>query len=75
MSQRQLEGYTPVLPTGGFMDCQTLYTREEFLEVDQKVITGQLGKDPDRARYIDKRVVMRTTRPPGHQGGETLPQP
>ena len=27
------------------------YTREEFLEVAEAVITGQLGKDPDLARH------------------------
>lgn len=36
------------------------YTREEFLEVAEAVITGQLGKDPDLARYVAKRVVLRT---------------
>jgi len=36
------------------------YTREEFLEVAQEVITGQLGKDPDLARYVAERVVLRT---------------
>ena len=36
------------------------YTREEFLEVAEAVITGQLGKDPDLARYVAERVVLRT---------------
>ena len=36
------------------------YTREEFLEVAQEVITGQLGKDPDLARYFAERVVLLT---------------
>ena len=36
------------------------YTREEFQEVAQEVITGQLGKDPDLARYVVERVVLRT---------------
>ena len=36
------------------------YTREEFLEVAQEVITGQLDKDPDLARYVAERVVLRT---------------
>ncbi len=31
------------------------YTREEFLEVAQQVITGQHGKDPALARYIARR--------------------
>ncbi len=36
------------------------YTREEFLEVAEAVITGQLGKDRDLARYVAERVVLRT---------------
>ena len=36
------------------------YTREAFLEVAEEVITGQLGKDPDLARYVAERVVLRT---------------
>ncbi len=36
------------------------YTRKEFLGVAQDVITGQLGKDPDLARYVAERVVLRT---------------
>ncbi len=36
------------------------YTREEFLEVAEAVITRQLGKDPDLARYVAERVVLRT---------------
>ncbi len=36
------------------------YTREEFLDVAQEVITGQLGKDPDLARYVAERVSLRT---------------
>ena len=36
------------------------YTREEFLEVAQEVIIGWLGKDPDPARYVAERVVLRT---------------
>ena len=35
------------------------YTREEFLEVAQEVITAQLGKSPDLARYVAERVVLR----------------
>ena len=29
-------------------------------EVAEAVITGQLGKDPDVARYIAEQVVLRT---------------
>jgi len=36
------------------------YSREEFLEVAQEVIISQLGKDPDLARYVAERVVLRT---------------
>ncbi len=36
------------------------YTREEFLEVAQEVITKQHGKDPALARYIAEAVVKRT---------------
>ena len=36
------------------------YTREEFLEVAQQVITGQHGKDPALARYIAEAVLKRT---------------
>ncbi len=36
------------------------YTREEFLGVALEVITSQLGKDPDLARYVAERVVLRT---------------
>tara|TARA_Y100000310_G_C20120969_1_gene551419 strand:+ start:210 stop:479 length:270 start_codon:yes stop_codon:yes gene_type:complete len=36
------------------------YTREEFLEVAEAVITGQLGKEPDLARYVAESVVLRT---------------
>lgn len=36
------------------------YTREEFLDVAQEVITGQLGKDPDLACCVARRVVLRT---------------
>ena len=34
--------------------------RGEFLEANQEVITGQLGKDPDLAHYVAERVVLRT---------------
>ena len=33
---------------------------EEFLKVAQEVIKGQRGKDPDLARYVAERVVLRT---------------
>lgn len=36
------------------------YTRDEFLEVAQEVITKQHGKDPALARYIVEAVVKRT---------------
>ena len=36
------------------------YTREEFLKAAQEVITGQLGEDPDLARYVAERVVLPT---------------
>ena len=36
------------------------YTREEFLEVAQEVITKQHGKDPALARYIAEAVLKRT---------------
>ncbi len=36
------------------------YTRDEFLEVAQEVITKQHGKDPALARYIAETVVNRT---------------
>jgi len=36
------------------------YTRQEFLEVAEAVITVQLGKDPDLARCVAERVVLRT---------------
>jgi len=36
------------------------YTRDEFLEVAQEVITKQHGKDPALARYIAEAVVKRT---------------
>lgn len=36
------------------------YTRGEFLEVAQQVITGQLGKDSYQTRYVAERVVLRT---------------
>ncbi len=36
------------------------YTREDFLEVAQEVITRQHGKDPALARYIAETVVKRT---------------
>ena len=35
------------------------YIREEFMEVVQEAITGQLAKDPDLARYVSERVVLR----------------
>ncbi len=35
-------------------------TRQEFLEVAQEVIIGQLGKDPALPRYVAERVVLRT---------------
>ena len=37
-----------------------LYTREEFVEVAVSVITKQLGKDENLARYIAERVSRRT---------------
>ena len=36
------------------------YTREEFLDVAQEVIPGRLGKDPNLARYVAERMVLRT---------------
>ena len=30
------------------------------METPEQVITGQLGKDPDLARYVAQRVVLRT---------------
>ena len=35
------------------------YTWEKILEVAEAVTTGQLGKDPDLARYVAERVVLR----------------
>lgn len=34
--------------------------RGKLLEEAQEVITGQLGKVPDLARYVAERVVLRT---------------
>lgn len=45
------------LVTFDFKPC----TREEFLEVTQEGITGQLGKDPSLAHYAVEREVLRTT--------------
>ena len=36
------------------------YTREEFLDVAQEVIPGRLGKNPNLARYVAERMVLRT---------------
>jgi len=38
----------------------TTYSRDEFIEVAVHVITSQLGKDEDLARYIAEQVVKRT---------------
>jgi hypothetical protein len=38
----------------------TPYSREEFVEVAVAVITGQLGKPQDLARYVAERVSHRT---------------
>lgn len=35
-------------------------TREEFLDVAQEVIPGQPSKDPNLARYVAERVILRT---------------
>ena len=35
------------------------YTREEFLDVAQEVITGRLGKSPDLARYVAEGLDLR----------------
>ena len=36
------------------------YSRQEFIDVAVAIITGQLGKAPDLARYIAERVADRT---------------
>ena len=38
----------------------TPYSREEFVEVAVAVISGQLGKAPDLARYIAEQVSQRS---------------